>query len=424
MQQPNILYIHSHDTGRYIQPYGHAIATPRLQQLAEEGVLFRQNFCIGPTCSPSRAALLTGCYPHENGMLGLAHRGFALHDYSQHILHTLRKAGYYSALSGVQHITTDEPDAPTLVIGYDECLTIDLSKAHIRAIEFLNRKHEKPFFLSVGFYETHRVFPESHPRDDSRYCLPPPTMPDTPETREDMARFKESARRLDEKVGAVLDALERNGLAENTLVISTTDHGIAFPRMKCTLYDTGVGTSLIMRGPGDFKGGKVINAMTSHLDIFPTLCEYLKIEPPAWLRGKSLIPLVRGDVSELHDALFFEVTYHASYEPMRAVRTDRWKYVRRFDTRRAPVLPNCDKGISKNVWLEHGWRQRTTCEEELFDLVFDPNECCNLADKEEFNPILEELRGRLQKWMKDTHDPLLNGPVPIPKGGIITDPDA
>src|SRR5210317_215070 len=94
MTRPNILYIHSHDTGRYIQPYGHAIATPNLQKLAEEGFLFRQNFCINPTCSPSRAALLTGSYPHENGMTGLAHRGFSLHDYSQHLVHTLRVAGY------------------------------------------------------------------------------------------------------------------------------------------------------------------------------------------------------------------------------------------------------------------------------------------------------------------------------------------
>lgn len=80
MNKPNILYIHSHDTGRRIQPYGHAIATPSLQQLAEEGVLFRQNFCVNPTCSPSRAALLTGNYPHENGMTGLAHRGWSLNN--------------------------------------------------------------------------------------------------------------------------------------------------------------------------------------------------------------------------------------------------------------------------------------------------------------------------------------------------------
>ena len=98
--RPNILYIHSHDTGRYVQPYGHAIPTPNIQRLAEQGVLFRKAFCAAPTCSPSRASLLTGQYAHCNGMLGLAHRGFSLYDYKQHLIHTLRKEGYKSALIG------------------------------------------------------------------------------------------------------------------------------------------------------------------------------------------------------------------------------------------------------------------------------------------------------------------------------------
>src|SRR5579884_4565312 len=113
--RPNILYIHSHDTGRYIEPYGFDVATPNLQKLAGEGVLFRQAFDAAPTCSPSRASLLTGHCPHNNGMLGLAHRGFALNDYKEHILHTLRPHGYRSTLIGVQHVAKDPA-----VIGYDE----------------------------------------------------------------------------------------------------------------------------------------------------------------------------------------------------------------------------------------------------------------------------------------------------------------
>src|SRR5579885_602092 len=111
---PNILYIHSHDTGRYIQPYGWNVPTPSLQKLASEGILFRRAFSAAPTCSPSRASLLTGHCPHNNGMLGLAHRGFSLNDYSQHILHWLRPHGYRSTLIGVQHIAKDPQ-----VIGYD-----------------------------------------------------------------------------------------------------------------------------------------------------------------------------------------------------------------------------------------------------------------------------------------------------------------
>jgi len=421
MEKINILYIHSHDTGRHIQPYGHAVATPRLQRLAEEGALFRQNFCVCPTCSPSRAALLTGSYPHENGMLGLAHRGFALHDYRQHLLHTLRAAGYASVLSGVQHIAHGPHAHET--IGYDRCLTTDKAETHLRAAEFLANPPSEPFFLSVGFFETHRVFPAEHPRDDARYCLPPAPLPDTPETREDMARFKESARRLDEKIGVVLDALERSGQAARTLVICTTDHGIPFPRMKCNLHDSGIGTLLIMRGPGGFAGGRTIDAMTSHLDIFPTVCDLLGIAPPGWLRGRSLLPLVRGDVTSLHPALFFEVTFHAAYEPMRAVRTDRWKYIRHFETRRTPVLPNCDAGASKALWLEHGWKERAVPEEELYDLIFDPNETGNLAGDVQTTAVLCELRERLKRWMEETRDPLLQGRVPVPAGAVINDPD-
>lgn len=107
-RRPNILYIHSHDTGRFTSPYGYQVPTPNLQGLASEGIVFRQAFCAAPTCSPSRASLLTGACPHSNGMLGLAHRGFALNDYRQHIIHTLRReAGYRSTLIGLQHIAND-----------------------------------------------------------------------------------------------------------------------------------------------------------------------------------------------------------------------------------------------------------------------------------------------------------------------------
>jgi len=403
--QPNILYIHSHDTGRYIQPYGHAVPTPALQRLAEEGVLFRQNFCVTPTCSPSRAALLTGCYPHENGMTGLAHRGWKLNDYGQHIIHTLRQVGYTSALAGVQHIATDRA-----VIGYDHLMKGD------DAVAFLENAPRQPFFLDVGFGETHREFPQA---EDARYCLPPAPLPDTPQTRQDMARFKASARILDEKMGKVFAALERTGLAQNTLVICTTDHGIAFPRMKCTLYDSGIGTMLILRLPGVFAGGQVVEAMTSHLDLYPTVCELAGVAKPAWLRGRSLVKMTGA----VHDELFFEINYHAAYEPVRAVRTKRWKYIRRFDGRTTAVLANIDDSESKSVWIEHGWPERAVPQEALYDLCFDPNEMENLIADPRRQAVVQDLRDRLRRWMEETRDPLLTGPVPLPAGAVINDPN-
>jgi N-sulfoglucosamine sulfohydrolase len=421
VKRPNILYIHSHDTGRYVQPYGHAVPTPNLQQLAEQGVLFRQCFCAAPTCSPSRAALLTGQCAHSSGMLGLAHRGFSLNDYSQHILHTLRKAGYRSTLIGIQHIAR-EPET----IGYDRVVQVESHRAeHVApaAVDFLSATIQEPFFLSVGFLETHREFHTPGPSEDPRYCLPPAPLPDTPQTRQDMAAFKASARVLDQGIGAVLDALEANGLAEDTLVICTTDHGIAFPGMKCNLTDHGIGVMLIIRRPSGFTGGRVCDAMVSHVDLFPTICDLLEIEPPAWLQGQSMMPLIRGEAEQINDEVFAEVTYHAAYEPQRAVRTRRWKYIRRFDDRTSPVLPNCDDGPSKDVWLEHGWRDHPPAPEQLYDLVFDPNEAHNRADDPSVVDVLEDMRARLDRWMRATDDPLLHGPVPVPRGARVNDPD-
>jgi arylsulfatase A-like enzyme len=422
MARPNILYIHSHDTGRYCQPYGHAIPTPNMQRLAEQGVLFRNNFCANPTCSASRAALLTGQSPHNSGMLGLAHRGWALYDYRQHIVHTLRTAGYRSTLCGVQHVAKDAS-----VIGYDEILKTENARvegAAPVAAEFLASGPQQPFFLSVGFVETHREFREPGPAEDARYCRPPDPLPDTPETRRDMAAFKASARALDGGIGTVLDALEANGLAENTLVICTTDHGIAFPGMKCNLTDHGIGVLLIVRGPGGFTGGTVCDALVSHIDLFPTLCDLLEIEPPQWLQGKSLMPLVRGEAEEVNDAIFAEVTYHAAYEPKRAVRTRRWKLIRRFGERaEKAILPNCDDSVSKTLWLDAGWRERPVAPEQLYDLVFDPNETNDLAADPAHRAVLDEMRSRLDRWMHQTDDPLLKGDVPAPPGARVNDPD-
>ncbi len=422
MDRPNILYLHSHDTGRYIQPYGYAVATPNLQSLAEEGVLFRQAFCANPTCSPSRSALLTGQYPHSNGMTGLAHRGrWVLNDYSHHILHTLRRVGYRSTLVGVQHIASD----PSM-IGYDEIVRLERRRGPdvaSAAVDFLGRTPEEPFFLSVGFFETHRVFPEPGTAEDPRYAMPPAPVPDTSETRADMAAFQASARILDDSMGKVLDALRGNGLAGNTLLICTTDHGPAFPYMKCNLTDHGIGVMLIMRGPGGFMGGRVIDAMVSHVDIYPTVCELLAVDPPAWLQGRSVMPVIRGEADEVSDAVFSEVNWHAAYEPMRAVRTKRWNYIRRYDERLRPVLPNCDDSPSKSHWLEHGWRDRRYAREELYDLVFDPNEACNRADDPACEEALNDLRRRLHAWMDATDDPLLRGPVPAPSGAKYNDPD-
>lgn len=418
---PNILYIHSHDTGRFVQPYGFQVPTPNIQLLADQGVLFREAFCAAPTCSGSRAALLTGHHCHNNGMLGLAHRGWKLNDYGEHWVHMLRRAGYRSTLIGEQHISTDPG-----VIGYDELVEIETNHAENVApltIQKLGEAAEsdQPFFMSVGFFETHRDFFAPTSVRDTLYSLPPANLPDVAPVRRDLAAFKASARSLDHGIGAVLHALHDHGLVEDTLVICTTDHGIAFPKSKATLFDSGIGVMMIVRGPNGFTGGKVIDSPVSHLDVYPTLCELAGVEAPEWLQGVSLMPLVRGEVESVREAVFAETTFHAAYQPHRAVRTERWKYIRRFDDYDRPVLANCDDSASKELLVAAGWGEEIVPEEQLYDLVLDPMEGNNRAEDPAAASVLEEMRGRLDRWMRETEDPLLDGPVEPPPGARVNE---
>ncbi|MEJ5142330.1 sulfatase family protein [Gluconobacter albidus] len=422
----NILYLHSHDSGRALEPYDSAVSTPEIASLAREGVTFRQAFSAAPVCSPSRAALLTGQSPHCSGMMGLAHRGFRLNDPRQLLFRDLQKFGYQAVLTGMQHVAAD-PDT----LGYDRNLAYRDESGKWRAEasvvapiaeRFLDSRPRQPFFLDVGFFETHREYPDPTPADLERVRSVPRPLPDTSEIRHDFAAFGASARQLDAGVGRVLRALSRNGYDRNTLVIFVTDHGIAFPGMKCNLTDDGIGTALIMRGPG-LAVGHQSDVMVSQIDVFPTVYDYLGIPRPSWLAGQSFLPVLQGSQVEIRDAVYAEMTYHASYEPMRAVRTQRWKYIRRFGSRRQPVLPNCDDSPSKSVWVGAGWPDHRLPEEALYDLTFDPAETGNLCHDPQYGDVLREMRKRLRRWMQETQDPLLKGPVAAPVGAVVNPPD-
>ncbi|MBM4460235.1 MAG: sulfatase [Chloroflexi bacterium] len=429
----NILYLHTHDTGRFIQPYGYASPTPNLMALAQEGTLFRQCFDAAPTCSPSRAALLTGMNPHACGMLGLAHRGFGLADPSLHLAGHLRRHGYETVLCGIQHeiaaglagelgyermLHADAtPGAPAAASPHEQARRMmdrDLANAR-RVADYLREPRPRPFFLSFGMFSTHRPFPLPDEEINPDYVQPPPPLPDDPATRLDMAGFYTMARCADACVGIVLDALAASGLADDTFVFFTTDHGIAFPKMKCHLYDAGIGVALIIRFPGNRRAAQAVDALVSHLDIFPTLCEVAGAPKTERLEGKSLLPLLRGEVEQVRDEIFAEVTYHAAYEPMRCIRTPRYKYIRYFDDFDRVVKPNIDDGYSKQLLLRRGLAEaRHDPAKMLFDLVFDPSERDNLAGRPEFASEQRDLAARLERWMQETNDPLLRGYAPKP----------
>ena len=418
----NFLYIHTHDTGRCISPYGCNVRTPNYQRVARKAAVFRQAFCAAPTCSPSRAALLTGQYPHAAGMLGLAHRGFALADPTQHLAHFLGRSGYDTVLCGVQHEANNPQD-----IGYTQTITQgdDMSNAQAAAAFLQNHDGQRPFFLSFGMFATHREFPDSAAQRDANYLSPAPTMADTPATRKDWADFLGSVEHADSCLGVVMEALETAGLAQDTLVLVTTDHGPAFPRMKCHLQDAGIGVLMMLRGPGVPAG--VIDAMVSHIDIFPTVCELMGLEKPDYLQGTSMRPLFAG-AAGIHKELYAEVTYHAAYEPQRCIRTKRYKYISYYDDddHDRYVLANIDDSPSKDFLMKHGLYDGPRTRYQLYDLYNDPQERDNLYGNPAYARIQESLQARLRAHMHATNDPLLiafKGRVPLPAGATANTRD-
>lgn len=427
---PNIVFLHAHNTGRFIEPYGHAVPTPNLMKMAREGALFRRAFSAAPSCSPSRAAFLTGQYPHCSGMLGLAHRGFALAQPERHIAQVLGAAGYETAQCGTEHVVAHGNG--TASEAYDHALTRDHSARAAdvapAVCDWLRQKPSQPFFLNVGTTQTHTPYPapepERFPAENPDHCVPPRPFPDTPALRQMAAGFKTSARQMDDAFGAILTTLAETGQDANTYVFAFTDHGLQWPLHIGSVGEHGNAAYFVARGPVHFAGGKTLDAMVSLMDLFPTVCDLAEIEHPGWLQGASLLPLVDGEVDQLRDRLFFEQSFHAAYEPMRAVRTDRHILIRRFDDRQSLVLPNTDDTPAKQDLVDHDWAAQPRHQEMLYDHYFDPDQQNNLIGQAGLVAVEAQLRLSLDNWMHETQDSILEGPIRLPQGVMVTDPDA
>jgi hypothetical protein len=275
---------------------------------------------------------------------------------------------------------------------------------------------DEPLYVEVNLEEPHRPFDQGGVAPDAaRGVSVPPYLPDNAPTREDLSGLQGAIRAADEAVGRIIAALDGARLADTTLVTFTTDHGIAMPRAKCTLYDTGIETALLLRWPGVMAGaGRVISDMVSNVDFLPTLLATVGAPAPANLQGRSYLPLLRGDAYTPRDAVYAEKTYHSYYDPMRAIRTARHKFIRNFATTFAVEVPgDVQQGgafrseVARYVGSTHP-------DVELYDLRADPWETHNLAGRPEAAATERDLGARLWAWMAATGDPLLLGPVPSP----------
>lgn len=427
----NVVYIHTHDSGRFFSPYGYNMPTPNIMEFAKDSLVFRNAHCASPTCSPSRAALLTGMYPHNCGMMGLAHRGFGIKDYSWHLASFLGRNGFMTALSGVQHEAEKSEMLP-----YEKLLAEDegeKSEAVKRgkcsdefyaekAVDFINSYEDnRPFFLSFGMESTHRAYPDSTGYIDPRYVKVPETVADNAENRKDIADYMRAAQIIDECAGRVIDALKSSGKFDNSIIIVTTDHGVAMPFMKCTLYDGGTGIALMMRVPESPSRGQVTDALVSQIDVFPTLCDLLGLEKPENLMGKSLVPVFKDTTAEVNREIFSEVTYHAAYEPQRCIRTKRYKLIKRYDYHNSFVPANMDDSPEKRQLIQMGILDRVQDREMLFDLGLDPQERINLVSNPSYRDIYSELSKKLEEHMTVSKDPLAEvvHRVKAPEGAVV-----
>jgi arylsulfatase A-like enzyme len=415
----NLIVIDCHDLGQHLGCYGQeTVPSPNLDALAARGVRFANSFCTAPQCSPSRAGLYTGRFSHANGMLGLVHAPFnwRLHADETHLARYLQDAGYLTAHMGMQHVTAHTPEA-VRALGFDTSALIEPPLEIARqAAEFLKSAHDRPFFLNIGFVEPHRdeqgLFKQA-PADRSRGVRVPPYLPQTPEAEAEFAELQGVIGLMDAAVGRIWDALEESGLLDETWLIFTTDHGLAMPRAKCTLYDPGIQTALIMHAPPfGLTGSRVYDQMISNVDIVPTILDLLGVQAPDNLHGFSFADLLRGQPYAPRQAVFAGKTFHTAYEPQRAIRTDRYKLIWNAevdiinvpgDIMHSPIYPQMI--------------DRLTVERpplELYDLLADPLEMHNLIGVPDLAPVADELRARLLAWMQATGDPLLNGPVASP----------
>ena len=434
----NIVYVVCHDLGKQLGCYGAGVKTPNLDRFAAEGIQFNRAYTNAVACSPSRGCVMTGQYSHSNGLMGLVNRGWSLPVERQTIVDDLNEAGYETVNFGIQHERHRRENNRYQMVKESRYVedAVGDAVAYLKG----HQGSDQPFYMNIATVETHpsqwgsidpngRVPVYEAWRPDEIFV--PPFIPDTPQTREELACFQSCIRYMDHHLGTLFDAVDQLGYRDNTIVVFTNDHGVAAPRAKPTVYEAGSGISLLMQVPrvSDMQ----VDHLVQNIDYTPTLLDAAGVEIPRRVQGKSFWPLLTGRAYTPHTEVFLERNYHSGdpngeplstdqpnpyNDPMRAVRTDRFRYIRHLGEN------------PKRFWLPHEVEDRLGTEyeivwnylwppmteprdlEELFDLENDPNETRNLAEDSEFQSIKSDLSDQVDRWMAETRDPILKGEIP------------
>ncbi len=431
-KRPNILVIHCHDLGQFLGCYGvETVRSPNLDRLAAEGVRFANSFCSAPQCSPSRASIFTGRYPHCNGVMGLCHGEFAwdLHPEERHLGQILRDAGYTTAAVGVIHETRSGAARCGMQHRTRRAGAKQAADDAIKMLEQFAQSPDKPFYMQVGSIEPHRLggkdahshdhmgFLGDHLKPDvARGVTVPDYLRDTEGTRTEIAELQGAVHYMDAHFGRLLAAVDDLHLRDQTLVVFTTDHGYAMPRAKCSLYDPGLAVALIVRFPSrkGWHGGLTRSELVSNVDYLPTLMDVVGLPTPTNVQGRSLAPLLdRRDYTPRKE-IFGEMTYHDYYDPRRCIRTETHKLIVNFSN--APSFmdpsqswrPRSDTVVPPNPALAY---HPVT---ELYDLRNDPWEQKNLAEEPSQATVRKDLLARLRRHLTETSDPILTEAVVSP----------
>ncbi|MCX8038356.1 MAG: sulfatase-like hydrolase/transferase [Candidatus Sumerlaeia bacterium] len=419
--RPNILWITCEDMSPHLGCYGDSYAhTPNLDRLAEKGVRYTHAFATGCVCSPARSTIITGVYASSLGTQNL--RGIM--PWPKQICcftEYLRKAGYYCSNNVKEDYNFVTP--PT---AWDE----SSAKAHWR-----NRKPGQPFYSVFNLMTTHQGQTRYGPEElkkveaklppDQRYdpakAPLPPYYPDTPLVRHNMAVLYTQVTLMDRQVGEILAELEKDGLAEDTIVFFFSDHGDGLPRHKRWLHDSGTRVPMILHFPKKFahlapeKAGGQIHDFVNFVDLAPTMLSLAGIEPPAYMQGRAFLGPYAKPAPERTFCISDRVD--EVFECSRGVREKRWHYIRNF----MPHRPRMQFSTYSEPGLIRSEIRRLAAEgalqgaaawlaapnkpaEELYDVEADPHEINNLAGNPKYEKILLNLRRTLHEWMVETRD--------------------
>ncbi len=414
---PNILWLISEDTSPDFGCYDNTVVrTPRLDRLAREGTLYTNAFVTAPVCSASRSAFMTGMVQTAIGAHNhRSHRsdGHRLPEPVTLITEYFHQAGYFVCnCNGLNYKKPGKTD-----------WNFTPPPAPFDGTDWSQRQGGQPFFAQVNFSLTHRQFQrdERHPIDPAQVPLPP-YYPDHPLARRDWADYLESIQKLDTEIGVALTWLEREGLADNTIVMYFADHGRPHVRGKQWLYEGGIRIPLIVRWPGHVRRGAVVDDLVSSIDLAPTVMSLAGIKPPSHLQGHTFLgrrAKARKHVFAARDRC------DETVDRIRCVRSERYKYIRNDFPDRPYTQSNGYKKLQYPVLTllqvlnkqgkltpeQAKFMSPTRPREELYDVQQDPFELHNLADNDDYQKVLREHSVKLDEWIEATDD---QGETPEP----------